>query len=205
MFEATCDNRWIFFSDSLHSNRRSCEYSEIFQCWYFSWALRTFVRIENKVFAGINVNARALCIIVFLVYSRQRHIWLDLGWPDRQDVHDASNHSNVSDNTKPIESKIMKHKKRHLSDERVNHKEFHKLFCLCYVGIVIIRLSRPSCLSKHTELQKKQENTKVISVVFDSRNLRANRAKRFVWEWFSRSTSVSGSVSTNFESVPKIC
>ncbi|CRK97886.1 CLUMA_CG011261, isoform A [Clunio marinus] len=70
--------------------------------------------------------------------------------------------NDIRDNTKPIQMKIMKHKMRHLSDERVNHKVFLQTFC-----IVIIRLSFHSpvmFMEKHNKNYRQGEIQKSLEL-----------------------------------------
>lgn len=68
----------------------------------------------------------------------------------------------------------MKHKKRHLSGERVNHKRIStKFFALLFSEFALLSQIRLFfSLVMFTEIH---ENTKVISVVFDSQSLRLNK------------------------------
>lgn len=102
----------------------------------------------------------------------------------------------------------IEHKKRHLSDECVNHKSVSTNFTLgplssrhCY---------RKDSFASHVyqNTHNKNNNTKVISDVFDSCSLRLNKQQR-VWEWCLGTQPRFGFLgdwvraSTNFKSVPK--
>lgn len=88
MFEATCDNRWIFL---IH-------FIQIVALSYFLWENQTQEENYTKQFLlarkiEINVNVFSLSFLASIrgivqscvfVYSRQRHF--DLGWPKLCDI-----------------------------------------------------------------------------------------------------------------------